>query len=283
VIQEWIQAAVDRAGTLCETLNRSQKFYFFGATFLVLTLFWAITPFTRFAATAGMIAVSLFVGGMLSDILDLYVRAWRTTIGKAVFLVLYALLSAISYGAAKQVVNIVVGFDPQFLGRTVTVVAILLLPAIAVAVLFAIFGMLFAVGQFYVVALSQRDLFEQFKCLKGIQLKITEPYPLRTFFVRIFVYSVVVWVLLVLTQSFGPSYGRFLERATENLAYHLEGLRFSECQKPQHAKVIPISGDRLILATRVNNGVRFEPIECRYRDKPNKAMQPTPQSGAADG
>lgn len=284
MVQEAIVETISRADQLCAILTRSQKFFFFGFLALTLTAPLALMASREVVASGLGLTAVLFVAGIVSDFLGLYEKVWKTSLGKALLLLSFALITALAYGAAKQAVNLAVGFDPQVLSRSVTVAAILLVPATAFVVLFSLFFLLFLVAQLYLVFVVIKDAVGASACLRPLQARSHEPYPFATCLLRIlFIYPIAAGALWASAEQIGPSYGSFIEKGTERFVYHFEALEASECEKEPEEKVIRLSGSHLIIAEKRKDGIHFTPGVCQYRRTPNKAMQPTPQSGAADG
>lgn len=253
---------------LCANLNRSQRFYFFGTFVLILAAFWWTTPFSQIFTTAVILAGSLLVAGVVSDLLFIYSKVWATTIGKSVLLLLYALLSTVAYALAAQVVNEIVAYDSSKLNYTVTFVAILLVPIFIFGAIYVIFALIFALGQVYIVLVTHAEILKKDECLQSIIPANLEKWPGRTFLARVIIYPVAFGFLFALGRLLTPIYGAFVEESATTFIYHLEAVKHSRCEIPVDAKAIQLD-DEIILMKKVGEKYKFEPRPCEPRVKPN--------------
>src|SRR5690606_16551186 len=104
-IRKKAKIVFERAQTLCSDLNRSQKFFFFGALLGLIALLWRVTPFDKAFLSVAILSGLLLVSGVISDLLSIYARTFSTTLGKGVLLLLYSLATTTAYALATQIVN----------------------------------------------------------------------------------------------------------------------------------------------------------------------------------
>lgn len=128
---------------LCENLNRSQKFYYFGILFSLLAVFWWLTPLKDIYLTALFTAAILLTFAVISDILIVYGKLWGTHIGKGFVLIFYAAATNLAYALASQLVNEVVRYESANLVYATNFVAVMLIPLFILASTFIIFFVLF--------------------------------------------------------------------------------------------------------------------------------------------
>ncbi len=277
--REKAQIFYERSQSVCSQLNRSQKFFVFGALIALFAVFWWVTPFTGIFLAALSLSGFLLVSGVISDLLYVYSKVWATTIGKSFLLLLYFLASTFAYAAASQVVNEVVQFDSSKLSYAITFVAILLVPFFLFASTYIIFAVIFIFGQLYFFFATYAEALKKDQCFKSIIPDNLESYPGRTFLARLIVYPVAVGFLWGSAGHLGPKYSTFVEDSAAAFIYHLEASKYSRCHITEGSKAIPINENEVIVVTNVDGHYRFQPEECKAKILPNKALQPSAKSG----
>ncbi|WP_151716028.1 hypothetical protein [Acinetobacter sp. TUM15071] len=186
-----------------------------------------------------------------------------TTIGKSLLILLYVLLTTLTYAIADQIVNSIVAFDSSGLSSsTNTFVSILLVPLVILVVTSILFLILFIIGQFYLLFITVFSNLKDDKVLSKFIPNITEEYAGWSCAARFIIYSCVCGFLLSLGQIFGIKYQDFLVEQTQAFIYKFEAKEFSRCITPHGSKVITVSDNEIILVTNINNEYKFTPSLC---------------------
>ena len=267
---------------LCANLNRSQKFFFFGAVAAAMAVVWWITPFRQPFLSLIILGGLLFVGGVVSDLLFIYSKVWATTLGKALLLLVYALATTAAYALAAQVVNEVVAFESSKLSNAVAFVAILLVPLLVFGFTYVLFALIFIVGQLYLLLVAHAETLKNDECFKPLIPQNLERYPGCTFAARVVIYPVAIGFIWGSAGHLLPKYGEFVETSAAAFIYHLEAVKFSRCKNvPAGAKVIPVNAKEIIVARKPAGEYSFEPLACVPKISPNKPLEPTAEPATA--
>lgn len=264
---------------LCENLNRSQKFYYFGLLFSLLAVLWWLTPFNEIFLAGLFSAGLLLTFAVISDILSVYKRIWTTNIGKGFILVVYAGATNLAYALSSQIINEIVKYETVKLVYATNFVAVMLIPLFIVVATFVVFFILFIFGQFYVVLATHAEQLQSSRCLRGIVPKNIEKYPLRTFLVRLLVFPSVLGFYWSIAGNVTTPYTKFIESKTQAFIYYLEAKPYSRCSLKNGDRAISINDKELIVVRKNNSGYSFEPQLCIPKLNTNKHVQPTAESG----
>ena len=266
---------------LCENLNRSQKFYYWGVLLAVLAGFWWLTPFNDIFLAALFAAGFLLTCAVISDILIVYKKIWETNIGKGLILVLYAAATNLAYALSSQLVNEVIGYESAQLTYTTNFVAVMLIPLFVVVATFIVFFVLFLFGQFYVLLAAYAEQMKSSRCLRGVVLSNIERYPFRTFLVRLVAFPSVLGFYQGIAGNALPSYIEFIELSTESFIYHLEAKPYSRCMLKSGERAITINEKEVVVAKKHKSGYDFEPQLCQPNLKPNTKLNKDAAKSAA--
>lgn len=277
--REKVQLFYKNSQSVCSKLNRSQKFFVFGALIFMLAGFWWLTTFTEFFFATLTLSGILLVSGVISDLLYVYSKVWSTYIGKSLLLLLYLLASTIAYAIASQVVNEVVQFDSSKLSYAITFVAILLVPFFLFASTYIVFAILIIFSQLYFFFASFAETLKSDQCFKSIIPDKLESYPGWTFLARIVIYPVAFGFLWRGVDHLGPKYETFVKDTAAAFIYHLEASKYSRCHMAEGTKVIPVNDKEIIVIRNVVDKYYFHPEECSPLILPNKTVQPITNSG----
>lgn len=273
-IRKKAKIVFERAQTLCSDLNRSQKFFFFGALLGLIALLWWVTPFDKAFLSVAILSGLLLVSGVISDLLSIYARTFSTTLGKGVLLLLYALATTTAYALATQIVNQVIAFEASNLSNAVVFVAILLVPILILGFTYILFALIFILGQFYLVIAMFAESLKHDECFKDLIPKNFERYPGVTFCSRLIIYPATLGFIWGLGGNLLPKYEDFVDESASAFIYHLEAVKFSRCENvPTNAKVIHINDTEVVIATMADGEYTFEPAACVPRIVPNKSRK----------
>ncbi|MFC6167943.1 hypothetical protein [Acinetobacter terrestris] len=235
-----------------QKLNRSQKFYLIGCVLALNTLFWYLTPFQDLFNNSLFLLSLCWIFGITSDFIYIYHRIWATTLGKVCLVVLYALLTNITYGFADQIVNQIIGYESIGLNRVTNFVAITLIPVVFILVTFILFLALIFIFQFYmmyVIWAKERD-------------DLKENYSEWSCAARFLIYPFIFMLLFTFGDKYKDKYSNFISEKAQSYIYDFEAKKFSRCITPNGSKVIAVSSDEIILVTKKDDKYSFVPMLC---------------------
>ncbi|WP_180174605.1 MULTISPECIES: hypothetical protein [unclassified Acinetobacter] len=241
-----------KIGVVYQQLNRSQKFYLIGCVLALNTLFWYLTPFQDLFNSSLFLLCICWAGGITSDFLYFYHKAWGTILGKVVLVAIYALLTNITYGFADQLVNHIVGYESNGLNRVTNFVAIMIIPIVFVLVTFIVFLLLIFLSQFYfayvILAKERGDLKENYSGWSCAA--------------RFLIYPFIFMLLFTFGDKYKDIYSNFISEKAQSYIYDFEAKKFSRCITPTDSKVITVSSDEIILVTKKDDKYSFIPMIC---------------------
>lgn len=252
----------ENSGTICAALNRSQKLYFFGVVFCVLSAFWYVTPFEQVFLAALVTCGVLLTFGVISDLLYVYKIVWDSLLGKAVILLSYAFSTNLAYALSARVLNEIVKFDSDNLVYATNFVAVLLVPLFIVATSYIIFMLFFLFGQLYLMFAMGADQIKSIKCFSGMLPEKIELYPIATFVIRIFAFPAVLGFVWGVSRHAAPVYENFVEKTASDFIYLLEAKSYTGCQVSKNERAIKINDDQIIVVRKIDGTVTFSPQAC---------------------
>lgn len=237
-------------------LTLSQKFFFWGIIILLSSFIWYIFDDIKGFQYLLFLSIFIFACGVISDFLIIYKKLWATLLGKAIILLIYALGTNIAYGFAGQIVNEVIKFDASSMTRTISFVAILLIP-LFIFILFSVaFVFVTIFIYFYIIAIH---------FIKSFKLKVKLEFsPWCTLVVRFVSYIIVFFSAIKIGEIYMPYYNQFLHKSTSMFIYYVESVKFTRCKDvPQHARVVSVNDDEIIVLMKTKQGYYFKPMSCR--------------------
>ncbi|UUS65874.1 MULTISPECIES: hypothetical protein [unclassified Acinetobacter] len=235
-----------------QQLNRSQKFYLIGCVLALNTFFWYLMPTNDFFKISLFLLSVCWAGGITSDFLYCYHKAWGTILGKVILVAIYALLTNITYGFADQLVNHIVGYESNGLNRVTSFVAIMIIPIVFILVTFIVFLLLIFLSQFYmmyVIWAKERD-------------DLKESYSVWSCAARFLIYPFIFMLLFTFGDKYKDKYSNFISEMAQSYIYAFEAKKFSRCITPKDSKVIAVSSDEIILVTKKDDNYSFVPMLC---------------------
>ncbi len=248
---------------LCKKLNRSQKLFYVGIWAMLFTFFANFVAPIEFVRVWLVITFFVFICGIISDLLFIYDKLWKTHLGKGVILIIYAFTLNFAYAFSSVIVNDVVMFQSLSLTYTVNFVAILLIPLIAILLSFVVFGVFIIISQLYaVIAITISDM-KPIECLKGLVPDKVENYFKTTLVLRILIYSSAFGAISAIAKSSMPKYEEFIYSATKSFIYHLEAIQHSRCSLEPGEKSIIVSDEEIVVVSKTKGKYSFKPQLCK--------------------
>jgi hypothetical protein len=197
-----------------------------------------------------------FVWGFLVFIYQATAKVRGSTVARLLLSVITVVLSTLSYGAAKQVLNI--GFEAPASAFPIThsVISILAMPAVAII---AVSG----IGFILILAMPLFFLPIEFSSLKAKSLLKLEvrlkPFEEKIFIKAIFRYISLIFLVSVCFDIAGKinGYSERVDWYAKRFAYHFEAEQFSYCDLKEGEKVSYLNGDLIVV-------VNYEEEEDNY-------------------
>lgn len=233
-------------------LNRSQKLYLIGVPLTLNTLFWYLTPFNDLTFLSFILLSICLSCGIVSDILFIYSKIWKTIIGKSLLLVFYVFLTTLTYAFSDQIVNSIVAFESTNINRASSFVAIMLIPIVVMVVTFIVFLVFIFLVQFYIIFVLHFSKNKEF----------SENYAGWTCAGRVLIYPFIFGILLGVGKAYENKYENFVLSQTKAFIYNFEAKEFSRCIVPKGNKVISVSSEEIIVVSEVAGKYYFTPQIC---------------------
>lgn len=253
---------IEKNSEIFSKLSRSQKLYYLGSFFAVLSICWWLTPFKDvFVATTATWMIFWFAA-VASDILSVYQKVWDTILGKAVLLLSYALLTNFAYGISSQVVNGIVKFQSNALIYAINYVAVMLTPLFIFISTYLIFLALILCSQLYWFFVITTEIFKKNRFFAGVMPDRIESYPKATFAVRTLAFIVILSAAWGFRPYIAPRYASFLENSTANFIYSFEASKYTRCKIPEDTKGIHINDNEIVVVKKDNDNYTFTPLKC---------------------
>ena len=264
-IKRHLRKFVFKNERLCEKLNRSQKFYYWGIVLIFLSLFWLLISVVEISFIVLCVAIACLSCGVISDILIAFHKTWNTSIGKGMILIMYAALTNVAYAASSQFVNILIQYDSSALIYTTNFVAVLLIPFFLIFVSIFVFYCFILLSQLYMLFIAYAEIFKISRCLKQVVPEKLEEYLLPTFIVRLIVIPMMMIFFQTITGDNLASYIKVVESSTKGFIYNLEANNFSRCKLEANEKAININDNEIVIVKKIGNDYKFIPTICNSR------------------
>lgn len=262
MVRQLIIKVIEKNLEICNKLNRSQKFYYFGCVSTIFTIFLCLTPFDVALKQFTILTIILISCGIVSDILGIFNKVWKTYLGKGFILVLYATATNIAYALSAIFVNELVRFETSKLIYTINFVAVLLIPLFIFVSTIFFFSIFLLFSQFQIFLIAHRESLKKSQCFDEIFPKEIEYYPYTSLAVRVFIIPIIFGIIISVAKQNLNSYLAFMESKTKLFIYMLEAKNFSRCEKKADQKAIYVNDKEVILITKNNNNYIFEAQPC---------------------
>lgn len=200
--------------------------------------------------------------GIISDLLIIYKKIWRTNIGKGTILIIYAVATNLAYAFASMIINEITMFNSSSLIYSLNLVAIMLIPMLILLLSFLIFGILIILSHLYIVIVALAKDWKPHKCLEGIVPEKIEHFPFITFLARVTIFSAMFGMLQGIGSRFMPSYGQIIEDTAKSFIYHFEAKKYFRCELKKTEKVIPVNDNEIVVVEKYNDGYKFTSKLC---------------------
>lgn len=252
------------------SLSGSQKCYLVALLMIPFLPVWWIVPIPHVLLIAGAWILLLLTLGIVIDVLGIYNWLWSKSLGKALILIIYAVLLNLSVALSDQIVNDIVGNISSNLTYSISFTSILLIPLFLAAAMAAAFIFIFTFGQIYLFAKMLINDASKNEKLKNIVPTLSEVHPLKTSLFRFFVAVFIFPFYLTIAGHIFPHYAKGVYQASAFFIYNLQAYGKHTCEVSQPSKVIPVDGNNVIIVTPSDTGYSFKNGECKSSNKSSK-------------
>lgn len=257
-----LQMLMEKHFNLCGRLNKSQKLYYFGALFAALSGIGWFIPVKGVFLVAVAIWMVLWCAAVATDILAVYQKVWDTILGKAVLLLVYALLTNFAYAIASQMVNDIVQYQSASLVYAINYVAVMLTPLFIFVSTYLTFLALLICSQIYWFFAIATELIRKHRYVAGVIPETVVNFPKATFAVRTLAFVMILSAAWGFRPYIAPRYYDFLKSSTASFIYNFEASRYSRCQLPANAKAIPVIESEIVIVEKNNDDYSFKAVKC---------------------
>ena len=240
-------------------LNISQRLYLFSIIALILFFLFA-SSIREFAYLSLFFAVA----AIAKDALDLYIKAWKSVLGKGIILLIWVLVTNFSLALSSQIINNIVKVEPTQLIYTLSFASVINIPIIIGILSIPLYFGLLILSLFMMFFMFFKKELLDF----GVYKKI-EKYPVLSGFVR-FVVAIFLSGLLVKLSSLAiPKYEKFASDITSAFIYEMEAYKHSRCILEKDQKSILINSQEIIVVDKTSDGYSFNLRLCKAKVKEN--------------
>ncbi len=251
-------------------LSGSQKCYLVALMLIPFLLVWWIVRIPYMLPITGVWVLLLLTLGIAIDVLVVYNWLWSKRLGKALILIIYAVVLNLSIALSDQIVNDIVGNISSNLKYSISFISILLIPLFLAAAIAAAFIFIFTFGQIYLaVKILINDASKNEK-LKNIVPTLSEVHPLKTSLFRFFVAIIIFPFYLTIAGHIFPLYAKGVYQASAFFIYNLQAYGKHTCEVSQPSKVILVDGNDVVIVTPSDSGYSFKNTECKSSNKSSK-------------
>ena len=243
-------------------LQTNQRLYLVAFLALLSFLFTHFFMGKPDAQTAFFMFLLFWCMAIFYDVVKVYEFVYKSTAGKGALLLIFSLCANLAVVLSNQLVNQIVGVDPNPFIYTITLLVILSIPiflTIGLGIVYFVLLILFPFLALYLTSTADQ-LREKF--LSELTQNQTIPY--RKFTRLIQYVSFVGFCSLVFYQSqaITKSYESFLSSTTRGFIYHMEMYDKSICQVREGTRVKRLTDGLILVATRDEEEIHFTVENC---------------------
>lgn len=216
-----------------------------------------------------LIPAFLLCIGFIADSLNIYEKAWKSTLGKAAISVVFIFIANITLSLSSQIINDALKADPSNFAYTLSFVSILIIPIIIlfsiyiIAFLSFFFGALYFILK-YIFTISIKKSLIDFFYKNNSNLK-EKTYNTISFIGRS---SAIITLMIAASLSMKniPQYNFRITEFAKIFAYNFEMYAYSHCKKEKLTKIAHININYILIGTKDNNGnCHFKTSKCNLK------------------
>lgn len=257
----WLRRSLLKLPKLYKALLPNQRSY---VNALVLMLPYLLCKLFNWDISQGFLMLALVFWGMAmaADLQSLYKLIAGTLAGRLVLLAIFAIGANMSFAAAGQTVNGLVGIDP---GRFVHTIAFAsFLESIQLIVLFLFFALFVGTGFLVLyVVFHYTDLDTRRMIFPWYEPKEDSRYEGFTALVQALSFFAICVAAYSWWNTGQPAYTEFLSDKTKWFLYSFETYEKAPCALEKGQRVAFLDGDRVLMATKVGEEITFAVQECK--------------------
>lgn len=263
-LSDSLRKAISKIQTSYSSLAVNQKLYVNALLFLLLYSLFpkAINP----DLDKGILSLFLiiWVTAMSCDLLTLYKKVYETLVGKAILLLVFTALTNVAISLSAQVVNDVTGVNPSSFPHTQAILAILMIPLLAVGIGGILyFGILILSPFIFMFHISDDELKRFIIPSYSISYKINFLKTTRI----IQVVSIIVFFGLIysLSQKISRNYSTFVSESARFFVYNMEMYSKAPCPIEGNGKIAFIGDDKILVGFKSKSETVFRLAECKTK------------------
>ncbi|VVM67305.1 hypothetical protein PS659_01636 [Pseudomonas fluorescens] len=261
-LQRFAKWLLDKNSVFCSTASRSQKMYAFGYS---IALFAIVVRLAGFNSGLNLLYfVMLMLGvGVTSDLVMVYKRVWESTLGKAVILLAYFVLSNIALGLSENAINIVTKVDFVSVVYTKAILTVIMIPLFAWGISVFLLTMSFVFLPFVFMFVVMRKDFALNPCLGFIGGMFNGYLSKTTLAARFFAFLLLFGFVKSEGQDWARSYDGFLEKQLPFSLYLLEGRTYTSCILNENERGVKGEDGRYLIIKNSDDEYSFRTAMCK--------------------
>lgn len=259
---KWI---LDKNSVFCATASRSQKLYAFGFSIAISAILMRLAGYNN--GLNILYFVMLMLGlGVTSDLVMVYKKIWESSLGKAVILLIYFVLSNIALGLSEYAINVVTEVDFISVTYTKAILTVIMIPMFAWGVSIFLMTMSFVLLPFVFMFFALGKDFALNPCF-GFMGSIFNHYLLKTtLIVRFVAFLLLFGFVKAEGQGLARSYDSFLDKQLPFFLYLLEGRKYTSCTLGENERGVKGDDGRYLIITNNKEGYSFRSETCKKAD-----------------
>ena len=196
--------------------------------------------------------------------LNIYKKTYKSLVGKVILLLLLTIFTNVAISLSAQVVNEVTGVNPSSFPHTQTILAILMIPLLAVGVGgILLFGALILSPLILMFHITD-DEFKKF-IIPGYSKDNILNFQKTTRIIQ-FVSSIAfVGFIIGLSQKASGSYSAFVSDTARLYIYNMEMYSKAPCAIEGGGKFVFIGEEKILLGIKNSSGIDFKLEECKTK------------------
>lgn len=229
----------------------NQKLYLNALLFLLLYSLFpkVINPEINKALLS--IFLVFWVSAISYDLLTMYKKAYQTFVGKAILLLILTIFTNVAISLSAQVVNDVTGVNPSNFPHTQTILAVLMIPFLAVGVGMILYFAILVLSPLILMFHISDDAFKRF-FIPNYSI-ISKLNYLKTTRLIQGVSMLAFWGFIYgFSQNNAVNYSTFVNQSAHFFIYNMEMYSRAPCVIEPGAKIAFISDEKILVG--VNSG-----------------------------
>jgi hypothetical protein len=246
-------------------LRVNQRLYINAVTMLIL--YFISLPILGFQSALGALLIFLayWIAAIYCDLIPLYKRIYKLSLGKAFLIILLSLCTNFAIVLSSQLVNNITGVDPSKFPHTIALLSILSIPVFTAAGFVALYFVLTLVSPLLLVFYGLFDNKGKEVLIPGYLTSPSVPYQgiTRTIqFISVALFCGLVWSFSV-NEIVIQSYVTFSVDTARSFLYNLEMYPRVLCGIEKGSRAAFLSEEKILIGEKSPAGIVFKVRECK--------------------